>query len=189
MRVRFAISRRRLKLSRASVRRFEPWCLAFKARILAKKGQKVETIKLAGRGVEISRETGITFCGPLALGIFAFLCGDADKRHTAFEEAQAVLARGCVSHNYFWFYRDAMEASLNAGEWADAERFANALEAYTRAEPVPWSNFYISWSRALADWGRGNRDGEEELRRLLALAREKQLGLAVPAIERALAEA
>ncbi len=43
--------------------------------------------------------------------------------------------------------------------------------------------------RALADWGRGSRDAEGELRRLPALAWETQLGLAVPAIEQALAEA
>ena len=175
-------------VERIGAHRFEAWCLAFKARILAREGKRAEALRLAERAIAICRETGITFAGPLSLGIFALLCGDADKRQAAFDEAEAVLAGGCVSHNYFWFYRDAIEASLNAAEWAEAERFADALEEYTRAEPIEWSDFYIGWARALAAWGRGARDSEAELRRLLALAEEARFGIAVPALEKALAE-
>ena len=175
-------------IERIGARRFEAWCLAFKARILAHQGQRAEALRLAEHGVAICRETGFTFAGPLLLGILSLLCGDAEKRQAAFDEAEAVLTAGCVSHNYFWFYRDAIEASLNAGEWAEAERLADALEQYTRAEPLPWSDFYVGWARALAAWGRGERERESELRRLLALAEETRFGMAVPALERALVE-
>ena len=62
------------------------------------------------------RETGITFCGPLALGIFSLSCGDADTRCAAFEEAEAALAGGCVSHNYFWFYRVGAGYTVRLGD-------------------------------------------------------------------------
>jgi tetratricopeptide (TPR) repeat protein len=173
-------------IERIGARRFEPWCLAFKGKVLARQGQKAEELKLAERGIATCRETGFTFLDPLSLGNFALLCDDAEKRQAAFDEAQAVLAGGCVSYNHFWFYRDAMEASLNAGEWADAMRFADALEKFTSAEPLEWSDYYIAWARALADWGRGERSSETELRRLLALAQDAHLGMAVPTLERAL---
>lgn len=160
-------------IERIGARRFEPWCLAFKGKVLARQGQKAEALKLAGRGIATCRETGFTFLGPLSLGNFALLCDDAEKRQAVFDEAEAVLAGGCVSHNHFWSYRDAM-------------RFADALEKFTSAEPLQWSDYYIAWARALADWGRGERSGETELRRLLALAQDAHLDMAVPALERAL---
>ena len=46
--------------------------------------------------------------------------------------------------------------------------FDSALEDYTRPEPLPWSDFYISRGRALAAHGRGERGEElrEQLREL-----------------------
>jgi hypothetical protein len=64
-----------------------------------------------------------------------------------------------VSHNYFWFYRDAIDVSLDAGDWDSAERYTAALEDYTRPEPLPWSDFFVARGRALATWGRGTQDG------------------------------
>mgnify|MGYP002827751582 CR=1 FL=1 len=137
------------------IQRFEPWCLVFKARILDARGQCGEALALAKRAVEICRDTGVTFLSPMALGSYALLCREEDERRAAFEEAEALLAPGCVSHDYLYFFRDAMEASLAAGEWDEAERFAAALEDYAREEPMPWSDYYIAWGCALAAWGRG----------------------------------
>ena len=50
-----------------------------------------------------------------------------------------MLRRGAVGHNHLWFYRDAIEALLSAGDGADALEYVAALEDYTRAEPLPWS--------------------------------------------------
>jgi tetratricopeptide (TPR) repeat protein len=176
-------------IARIGLHRFEPWCLIFKARILDSRGQQDEALSLAERAVEICRDTGVTFLGPMALGAYALLCRDGEKRRAAYEEAEALLGQGCVSHDYLYFYRDAMEASLAAGEWDAVERFAAALADYTRAEPLPWSDYYIAWGRALAAWGRGDRGAEAELHRLLATARKAHVGMAIPALEKALAEA
>jgi hypothetical protein len=64
---------------------------------------------------------------------------------------------GCVFHNYFWFYRDAIEVSLKTEDWGAVERYAAALEHFTRAEPVPWTSFFVARGRALAAHGRGMR--------------------------------
>jgi hypothetical protein len=103
-------------------------------------------------------------------------------------EGEALLAAGCVSHNYLLFYPDAMEASLIAGDWDGIERYAAALEAYTRPEPLPWADLRIARGRALARYGRGER-GELTLRELRRLREEAdRIGwkTALPALERAL---
>ena len=84
------------------------------------------------------------------------------------EEGEQILRSGAVSHNHFWFYRDAMDTSLRVGEWDSVERFAASLEAFTRPEPLPWSDFFIAHGRTLAAFGRGKRDERtfSELRRL-----------------------
>ena len=107
------------------------------------------------------RETGITFCGPLALGIFSLSCGDADTRCAAFEEAEAALAGGCVSHNYFWFYRVGAGYTVRLGD----TRYRTGAGRW----PAAVSATIISG--------------------FIALARDTQLGLAIPAIEQALAGA
>ena len=81
-----------------------------------------------------------------------------------------------------------MEASLRAGEWDEVNRFALALEDYTKDEPMPRTDFYIARGRALAAHGRGERDQATmgELQRLYDQAKEIGLKLTLPALEAAL---
>ena len=58
-------------------------------------------------------------------------------RAQALGEGEEILRQDCVGHNYLWFYRDAMEVSLEDADWDGARRYAAALEAYTRPEPLP----------------------------------------------------
>ena len=62
-----------------------------------------------------------------------------------------------MSHAYLWFYRFAIDSHLEAGDWAAAELSCQTLADYTRAEPMPWSDFYVARGRALASWGKGAR--------------------------------
>ncbi len=80
---------------------------------------------------------------------------DPQRRHDALRQGQALLDRGCVSHNYFWFYRDAIEVSLAMNEWDQADLYATALEEYFRDEPMLWPSFLVARGRALAALGRG----------------------------------
>ena len=171
--------------------RFEATGLAFKARILGTEGRRAEARQLLQQALEIARETGITFTGPRLLGYLALVADDPKLRQQALDEGQEVLDRGCVSHNYFWFYRDAMEVGLKLGDWDSVGRYASALEAYTRSEPLPWTDLFIARGRALADFGAGRRG--DAIAEGLGRARDdaQRLGLiaALPALERALASA
>jgi class 3 adenylate cyclase/predicted ATPase len=170
-------------------RRFESMCLFSLAYIEALTGNRARATKPAEDAVAISRETGARIVGPWALGVLALVAEDHATRRRARAEAEDLLRQDCVSHNYHWFYRLAMDACLEDGEWNLVERYAAALEAYTRPEPLPWSDFYIARGRALAAHSRGRRDDELriELRRLRDDAIRVRLRVALPALDQALA--
>jgi uncharacterized protein HemY len=132
----------------------------------------------------------MAYWGAIVLGWLALYTDDADERRAALAEGEAMLtAGGLVSHNYLLFYRAAIEAALNTGDWDAAERYAAALNDYTRPEPLPLIDFYIERGRALAAWGRSPRDAAavERLERLQPEAERAGLRAALPAIEAALA--
>jgi class 3 adenylate cyclase/tetratricopeptide (TPR) repeat protein len=176
---------------RLGSRLLEGTCLKYLGRVNAFKGDNVRACKLAEEAVEMLQESesGMSFRGPAALGVLALSTDDKSKRLVAMQQAEALLAAGSLSHNYMNFYEDAMEASLQAGEWDAVNRFALALEDYTKDEPMPRCDFYIARGRALAAYGRGERDQATmtELRRLYDQAKEIGLKLTLPALESALA--
>ena len=72
------------------------------------------------------------------------------ERAALLAEGKEILRRGAVGHNHLWFYRDAIEALLSAGDGAGALEYVAALEDYTRAEPLPWSDLFAKRGRLLA---------------------------------------
>jgi len=109
-----------------------------------------------------------------------------DERREALAAAERLLEQGCVGHSQLQFYVSAIDVALEQREWSEAERYANALEEYSSAEPLPWADFYAARGRVLAAAGRGFVD-----RAALESARRKAVALgyvaAVPAIDAALA--
>jgi tetratricopeptide (TPR) repeat protein len=171
-------------------RRFDAIILAHYGAALIETGHAAEGSATIVEGVAIARETGVGFVGPAVLGYRALYADDDAVAREALAEAEAILAKGCVGHNYFWFLRDAIEASLRARRWAEALRYAQALADYTAAEPLPWSDLNIARGRALAAFGGGHR-GESLRRELVALrgrAAAAQLAPALRLLDAALAE-
>lgn len=138
--------------------------------------------------LSLARETGEGFLGPTVLVWIASATDDATEREQALAEAEAILAKGAIGHNYIYFYRFGMETALKGREWERALRYADALEAYLAAEPLPLTTCVIEKCRAMVRWGRGPRDEETraELRRLLTLGRDMRWPWFVTRIEAAL---
>jgi len=125
------------------------------------------------------------------LGTLALVTDDPDRRRAALKEGQELLRSGSIAHNHLWFYRDAMEVCLQMAEWDEVGRYAEALEDYTSAEPLPWSDFFIARGRALAAYRQGERTQStmQELRRLCDEAERVGLTVALPKLEAALSGA
>ncbi|MEZ5903573.1 MAG: adenylate/guanylate cyclase domain-containing protein [Geminicoccaceae bacterium] len=168
--------------------RFEPLRLNCLAKTLRAMGRAAEALPLLRRSVEASRATSLTFTGPSSLGALALTTDDPDERHRAIAEGESLLQAGSVAHNHFRFYRDTIEATLEAGEWAEAQRLAEALAAFAAAEPLPWTTFYAARGQALAAWGQGEHDTalQARLADLARTARTAGLLLALPALEAAM---
>jgi class 3 adenylate cyclase/tetratricopeptide (TPR) repeat protein len=175
---------------RLGARRFDTQNLVWKARVMDAEGRRSEALELLEQALEISRETGMGFNGPRVLSRIAFVTEDPERRRSVLEEGESILRSGAVSHSYFWFYRDAIEVSLRIGDWGEVERYAKALEDYTRPEPLPWCDFFIARGRALAAFGHGERNPEilAELQRLRDEANRVGLKTALAAVDEALGQ-
>ncbi|RKH63783.1 adenylate/guanylate cyclase domain-containing protein [Corallococcus sp. AB049A] len=164
-------------------RRFEPFLNETVARVLMRRGERQKARELLESSLVYVRQHAASFIGPWLLGTLALATDDAEQRRQALTEGERLLASGCVSHNHYRLHQAGMEACLAAGETAEALRHAASLEAFTRVEPAPWSDFYIRRCRALA---RPPADGHGgELRALAEEARTVGLHSAIPALEAA----
>jgi class 3 adenylate cyclase/tetratricopeptide (TPR) repeat protein len=142
---------RTMRLARQlGARRFEAQGLSMKARMLLDQQRRGEAVAMLNEALAICRETGTQFCGPAVASVLARAVDDAADRAALLAEGQEMLKRGAVGHNHLWFYRDAIEALLAAGDGPGALIYVDALEHYTQAEPLPWSQLFAARGRLLA---------------------------------------
>jgi class 3 adenylate cyclase/tetratricopeptide (TPR) repeat protein len=183
------LDRMKALVERIGTRRFMARGLHHEGRIRLAQGNRREAAKLCRTAMKISRETGTGYCGSTILATLARATDDADERAEALSEGERLLDEGCVSHNYYEFYIEGMEGALERQDWKLVERFAEAMEAFTRIEPLPRTDFFIARGRALAAFGRGSRDDKtmQELKRLRDEGERVGLKTALSALDEALA--
>lgn len=160
--------KRTMRLARQlGARRFEAQGLEMQARILLDTGRSAEAAEMLREALAICREAGMQFCGPKVTSALSRTVNDSAERAALLAEGKEMLGRGAVGHNHLWFYRDAIEALLSAGDAAGALEYVAALENYTHAEPLPWSDLFATRGRLLAGAARGNVDDAMRARRSL----------------------
>ena len=154
---------------RLGAQRFEMICVEYLGRLAAIDGDRDKAEQLTSKALAVFRssKSSMRFLGGRTLGSFALVCQDPDQRRAALTEGEELLKIGVSSHNVLWFYRDAIEMSLELSDWIEAERFAQCLEDYTNAEPLRWSSYFAARGRALAKSGRGD-DASELLKSVRA---------------------
>jgi hypothetical protein len=169
---------------------FEAEFLYLFARVECMKGDYERARRFAEDSVSVFKEaeSGMTFRGPTALGIYAITLDEPGLRRAILQEAELLLAGDCLDHNYIDFYEDAMQACLRAGDWDEVDRYAQALEDYTASEPIPRCKLFVDRGRALAAFGRENRDQYiiRELQRVYEETARAKLKFALPELEVAL---
>ncbi|MBP2316169.1 BTAD domain-containing putative transcriptional regulator [Azospirillum soli] len=154
------LARARALTQQLGAHRFEAEHLLFEARLERAAGNPESACARLHRAMEIAHETGPGYIGPSILAELALCCDDPAARRAALDEGEGLLAGGSVGHNHLQFYREAIDTALDLADWALAERYAGALEAYAGAEPLPWCTLFAARGRALAAWGGGRRDEE-----------------------------
>ena len=184
------LARMNALIEKLGAQAWEQVALADEAVVQHIRGRHDQAIVTMRRALSRSRETTTEFYGPRILARIAAFTDDPAEREQALGEGEAMLEAGTLGHNYLRFYRHAVEACHKAGDWDRAERYADALEAYTRPEPLPWSEFFIARGRALAAFGRGQRDDATtaQLKALRDEAARVGFGPARRALDAALAE-
>jgi tetratricopeptide (TPR) repeat protein len=147
-------------VQRINAKRFEALVGLGRGLITWRRGDAERASKLLEEALSISRDTGLGLLGPWILGHLARTSADPSKSRRYLEEGDRLIAKGCVAHNYWAFYRDAVDVSLRDRAWGEAERYAAALEALVRPEPWPRCEFIVRRARALAAHGLGSRNPE-----------------------------
>ncbi len=144
---------------RLGAHRFENVCREYLGRYAAILGDENRAEKLISRVVTDFRksESSMRFLGGRALGSYALVCRDASKRKDLLKEGEKILQLGLSAHNVLWFYRDAIEVSMDLGDLKEVARFADCLEEYTKSEPLLWSKYFVSRARALSSFAGGAR--------------------------------
>ena len=92
------------------------------ARVALSQGRRGEALALARAAREIAEETGPGFVGPLIHGLLALVEDTREGRGAALAAGEALLEKGAVGHNHFWFRRYAIERALLDEDWGEAER-------------------------------------------------------------------
>jgi tetratricopeptide (TPR) repeat protein len=179
-----------LRLARQlGARRFEMQTSPSKAANAFKRGSAPEALALFRKALEGIDDASVQFYGPFIFGGLSRAIEQADERANWLAKGEAVLRRGCVGHCHFYFHRDAIEAKLLARDRAGVLRHADALEAYTEAEPLPLVTLFIERGRALAPALAGPPDAQlrHALGRIAAVMHEVGLTPFLPQVEAALA--
>lgn len=176
-------------IERLGTRRFMARVLQLEGKLQLAAGHRDKATQRCRDAMAISRETGTGYCGAAILALLARATDDENERFEALSEGERLLAQGCVGHNYFEFYIDGMEGGLERQDWALVDRYASALEAYTRFEPLPRTDFFVARGRALAANGRGDREDATVVKIQQLRDEAARIGLksALPALDQVLA--
>jgi tetratricopeptide (TPR) repeat protein len=181
-------ARQALQLAKQlGARRFEAECLGILANTMIGE-DPAQALQQSKEALALGRETGMSYCGPMLLSIVARLTSSPTERAKALAEGDELLAAGCVSHSYFEFYGNAIEAGLKERDWASVRHYAGRLETYTSAEPLPWTNNQIKRARLLADVGETgmSKPTRASLEALRTECQRMNAGTPLAAIEMAL---
>ncbi len=124
------------------------------ARIFYFHGLKQEALAEAQRAASVANESARFFAGPKALSTYARILDDPAQQDELLNEGAQILDEGCVSHNQFFYYSDAIAIMLLRGEWERADAYAQKLEDFSRSEPLPLIDLICTQARLLSGAGR-----------------------------------
>ena len=139
----------------AGHRRFEINGLDQLARVRLRQGLREEALQHVRVALDLARQTGLGFAGAWLCGLLARAAQSPEQSSLALQEGEELLKQPSVAHNHLWFYKDAIETCIDACDWDAVLRYADALETFVSAEPLPWTDLIVKRGRALEKLARG----------------------------------
>lgn len=136
--------------------RFEAQAHMFLGRIARLRGRPEAAADLYETAWKQSQSVGHGFVGARIAGEKAYIAEEAETKRHWLAEGEVLLAAGSVSHNHLIFLSDAIRITLSLRDWAEVERYIEALETFEKAEPLPWCEIIIRYGRLLTRWGEGD---------------------------------
>jgi tetratricopeptide (TPR) repeat protein len=173
----------------AGSRRYEATHLYLCAEHSLLRGDRAQAREHLEQAYALARQTGLGFIGAPLLARLSRTAITSDERATYLADGETLLKNTGLAHNHLWFYREAIEASLAAGEWATALAYAGALEQVCQVEPLPWVGLVVERARAIVAAVASNH-GEAptaRLQQVRATAIAAGNGWALAGIDQALA--
>ena len=129
--------------------RFRAFLLESVARIHLARGELQQALATIDEALALARSLKVMrFIGAWLLGTRALILDNVTESRAALIEGLALLDAGCVGHNYYWFYKHAMETSIKQGDRAALDFYAARLEQHMADEPAPWASAFIARARA-----------------------------------------
>ena len=171
-------------------RRYLPFVRSTLALVLAAQGDRSRAAHALEQAWSRCEARDREFHGLILVGTIARVATDPERRRWALKEGDRIAAGACIGHARIRFFRDTMEAALDAEDWDEAERYAQRFDEINRQEPLAYCDFFIARARALAACGRDSGD-DSTIRMLQELRREaKRVGLlaTVPLLDEALSQ-
>jgi class 3 adenylate cyclase/tetratricopeptide (TPR) repeat protein len=129
--------------------RFRQVALMFAGRALHALGRREESIASLEAGLAFARETAFAFHGPSIAAALAVVTQERARKMELLEVAQAGIAAGCVGHNQYRVYADAVDVAFELRDTAMLRRSIDLAEAFPPGETVAWSTFHAMRGRAL----------------------------------------
>jgi class 3 adenylate cyclase/tetratricopeptide (TPR) repeat protein len=174
---------------KASARRYLSIDLLMMSVCRHAQGRTAEARALVQDAFELAKQTGTGFLGPSLLAAIARYEEDPQQRKRWLQDGEAMVHAGCLAHASLMYYRDAIDISLSDREWDEALRYADALEAMCREEPLAFATLIAGRARALVALEREGPRPEviAELERLSRMSWETRIGSLTPKIADVLA--
>jgi hypothetical protein len=111
------------------------------------------------------------------IGGLLLVSDDPVERKALVKEAEDALEKGCVAHNYFWFYQYALQSAVNNREWEQLQYFRDRLAAYDHSPMTKWSTFFTDRSVVLENYYRNRVTETIESQRLQLVDTCRQRGM------------
>ena len=140
----------------------------FASRAARRLGDASEARRLALEALDIYADAPPEFLLPILLGAVAATTRDLDLREQHYARAEALLATA-MSHNHLFLYCDGIDDAPAREDDDRALRYADALEAHTAVEPLPWVEVVVARARILGR--RATHRGDPDVAAVAARAR------------------